>query len=500
MRIAIGGIVHETNTYAVESFGMTTTESFSIGRGEAILRQAGGRTFIGGMLAGAAEHGHEVVPTFHAFAQPSGTIDADSYASMLGELIDSIEAALPVDAVVLDTHGAGVVDGIDDLEAHLGAAVRELIGPEVPLVTTLDLHGSITEEMNDVFDLMLGVYEYPHVDMYERGVEAIEAVPLLVSGEWKPTTHVERLPMLLPTSTTDLAPAGDIRDRLHETEDQPGVRRCAFFHGFPYTDIPKAGASIVVTTHDDPELARSTAQRLAAEVWDRREDFRLETLVPEIALAQAIRVATGQGGPVVVNDTADNCGGGSPGDATHVLRALIESNAQRACFGFIYDPEVAERAHQAGVGATIQVALGGKHDDIHGAPLDLQVYVDAITDGCFTYTSPMLAGVPANMGPMARLQVGGPGGIDVLVGSQRSQVFDREIFALHGIDVTTYDLVVLKSSQHFRAGFSDFATDIITADSPGLTTLRVENFDHPRVDGLRWPLDTAVSWTASPVD
>ena len=494
MRIAIGGILHETNTYAVESFGMTGLDNFDVRHGDAVLRYEGTRTFTGGIIAAGRDGGHDLVPVVHAFAQPSGTIEFDTYRRLADELVEGIRAALPVDAVVIETHGAGIVDGIDDLEADLGAAIRAVIGPDVPLLTTLDLHGSISEEMNEVYDLMLGVYDYPHVDMYERGVEAIEAAVRIATGEWKPTTHVERLPLLLPTSTTDVSPAADIRRRCLEIGAEPGVIRAAFFHGFPYTDSPQAGASIVVTTLDDPALARRHARDLARQVWDRRNEFVHESLTPEVAIRQAISIAGERGGPVVVNDTADNPGGGTPGDATHVLRALLESGVERACFGFIYDPEVAQQAHDAGPGSTIDVRLGGKHDELHGAPLEVSAYVKTVSDGRFVHTSPMLAGVRANYGPMARLQVGTHREVDVLVGSARSQVFDAEVFALHGIDVTACDLVVLKSSQHFRAGFTDLATDILTADSPGLTTLRVENFPHLRADGPRWPLDPHTVW------
>lgn len=497
MRIAIGGIVHETNTYAVASFGMTGLDAFNVRRGPDVLRYGNTRTFTGGMITAGEAGGHDLVPILHAFAQPSGTIEAQVYEQLKTEFLDGLAAAMPVDAVVVDTHGAGVVEGIDDLEADFGAAIRTVIGEQIPLLTTLDLHGSLSQEMNDVYDYMLGVYDYPHVDMFERGIEAIEAVPKLLSGEWTPTTHIEPLPMLLPTSTTDVGPAKDFRQRCLDLEHEPGVLRCAFFHGFPYTDIPGAGAAVIVTTDDDPDLARRTAQTIAAEIWDRRDDFRTESLTPEIAIRHGMSIAADRGGPVVINDTADNPGGGTPGDATHVLRALIEAEPARGCFGFIYDPAVAQQAHNAGAGSTIEVSLGGKHDDLHGAPLDLTVYVKTTSDGRFVHTSPMLAGVEWPAAPMARLQVGGPNGLDVIVSSFRSQVFDREVFALHGIDVTTYDLVVVKSSQHFRAGFSDLATEIVTADSPGLTTLRVEHFDHQRIEGPRWPLDPDTEWVPS---
>jgi microcystin degradation protein MlrC len=165
---------------------------------------------------------------------------------------------------------------------------------------------------------------------------------------------------------------------LLDLPGETGIVRCAFFHGFPYTDIPQAGASVVVTTHDDPALARDVAQQLASEIWEQREEFRPQSLSPDIALRQAAMVVAERGGPVVINNTADNPGAGTPGagtpgDATHVLRALIEAAPERACFGFIYDPGVARQAHEAGAGATIEVSLGGKHDEMHGAPLELQV-------------------------------------------------------------------------------------------------------------------------------
>ncbi|MCP5024921.1 MAG: M81 family metallopeptidase [Actinomycetia bacterium] len=500
MRIAVGGIEHETNTYAVDSFGTTPAEAFAQRRGPRLERLRGTRSYVGGMYAAADAAGYEIVPCLFAWCQPSGTIERAGFEVMAGELLADIEAALPVDAVVLDLHGAGVVEGIDDLEGHLASRVRDLVGPDLPVVSTLDLHGNVTQEMGDAIDLMLGVHEYPHVDMFERGVEAVESLPDLVSGRWQPVTHVERLPLLLPTSTTDHGPAADIRDSCLAAEAHPDVLDCTFFHGFPYTNIPQVGASVVVTTNNDADLARRVAADIATTVWDRRNDFRAESLTPEIALRRAVAAAA-EGGPVVVNETSDNPGGGTPGDATHVLQAMIDmglaDELDRVAYGCIYDPAVAEQAHGAGTGSTIQVRLGGKHDDLHGAPVETSAYVKTLTDGDFIYSSPMLAGTQSGWGPTARLQIGGRDGLDVIVTSTRSQVFDREVFELCGIDVRRYDLVVLKSSQHFRAGFADLATDIITADSPGLSTLDVTVFDHGRADGPRWPIDPHTDWEPS---
>lgn len=493
MRIAVGGISHETNTYANACFGFTELEAFSIARGDEIIeRNAGTRTFVGGFLAAAERIGAQVVPTLTAIAQPSGTIASGAYAAMKTELLERLRAALPVDAVALELHGAGVVEVIDDLEADLAGEIRSLVGADVPIVAPLDLHGNITPAMASAIDLMLGVHYYPHTDMYERGEEAVLALPEILAGRLNPVTHVEYLPMLTPPSCTDDAPARETNELCWKLEGEPGVVDATFFHGFPFTDTPEAGAQVVVTTNGDRAQAERVAKTIAASVWERRESFRPETDSPELAVRQAMDAAAANpGAPIVINETSDNCGGGAPGDSTHLLRALLDAGATDTCFAFMYDPEVAAAAHRAGVGATIDVKLGGKHDGVHGAPLDLRVYVKSLSDGRFTYSTPMLAGVRVNMGLMARLQVDG---IDIVVGSARSQTFDTEPFLLHGIDVTRYKIVALKSSQHFRAAFGPLAAQIFTSDAPGLTTLRVDGFDRTRPAGPLWPKDPAATY------
>lgn len=491
MRIAVGGLEHETNTYATDVMGTTSLADFQRLRGAELLDRRGTRTFLGGFLHAADDAGHEIVPTFWAWAGPSGIIEAAAYEEMKAELLAGIAAALPVDAVALSMHGAGVVEGIEDLESDLATAVRMLVGPDIPLVVPLDLHGNITTEMGEAIDLMLGVHEYPHTDMFDRGVEAITSLPNLINKTWRPTTHVQRVPLLLPTSTTDEGPAAAIRDLCLLAEKQADVIDATFFHGFPYTDIGATGASIVVTTHDDPALAQAVATEIASALWDARASFLTESVSPGVAIELARMKLTSSAGPIVINDTADNPGGGTPGDGTHLLRAIIDADIENSCFGFVFDPATAAAAHAAGIGADIDVRIGGRHGDLHGEPIQTTAYVKTLTDGRFVHTSPMLAGVRANLGPSARLVIGT---VDVIVTSKRNQTFDAEVFLLHGLDVATRSIVGLKSSQHFRAGFRHLASAIITADSPGLTTLDVTVFEHPNADQSLWPIDPHVQW------
>jgi microcystin degradation protein MlrC len=224
-----------------------------------------------------------------------------------------------------------------------------------------------------------------------------------------------------------------------------------------------------------------------------REVFR--DVLPGAEEAMQLALAA-EAQPVVVAEVSDNSGGGAPADGTHLLRALLKENVPNTCFGFITDPAVVKQAHDAGTGATIAIRLGGKTDDLHGAPLETTAYVKCLTDGRFRYTTPMGAGAEENLGPMARLIIGN---VDVLVASVRSQTLDAEVFLLHGIDVTRYRIVALKSTQHFRAGFAHLAGTIIRCDPPGITTSDLSQLPYQRVRRPIWPLDDIPGLELPPV-
>jgi microcystin degradation protein MlrC len=483
MRVALAGIIHETNTYCP---GQTPLDDFEVRRGEEIVaHNRGYRTFAGGAIDAAEALGAEIVPILTADTSPSGTIARDAYETLRAELVEGIKNAGSIDAVALTLHGAGVADGYDDLEGDLCAQVRALIGPDMPLVITLDIHSNITPETAGAVDCMFGDNYYPEIDGYERGQEAINALPRLLGGEWKPVIHVEKLPMLLPPSTTNRGPAAAVQAMMWELEQRDGLIDVTFFHAFPYTDIPQVGSSVVVTANGDHDLAVSTARELARWIWEHRDEFRPETLTPAEAIARALVI---EGGPVVINETSDNPGGGNVGDGTHVLRAMLEAGVTNACIGVVHDPEVLEAAYAAGVGEIIHAFLGAKHDDFHGTPIEGDFYVKCLTDGDIVLPA---WGFRSELGKLARLQIAG---IDVVVGAKRMQVVDPAVFLLNGIDVSRCKLVVVKSSQHFRAGFEPVAKAIITADCPGYTTLNIAYFDRHRAPGPMWPLDPAATY------
>lgn len=480
MRVALASFQHETHSYRAQ---LTTSADFHVARGAEILQRAKDtRTALGGLLAGFEEICADVRPLVAIGATPSGVIAAASYAQLREELECALLRAGQVDAVALALHGAALAEGVDDVEADLCQRVRDRLGPSVPVVATFDLHGNVSQAMADALDGLFPCRDYPHVDTFERGREAALCLPGLLARRVEPVTHVERLPLLLPPTPTTFGPGAAVNAACAEQRRRAGVLDCAFFHGFPYADTPLSGASVVASADGDRELARDAARAVARFVWKMREAFRASTLSCEAAIAQARALPCR---PIVINETSDNPGGGAPGDGTHLLRALLDARVDDACFGFIADAEVARRAHAAGLGAQLDVALGGKSDGLHGAPLHVHGEVRALSNGRFTPRA-MLAGVEMNLGPMACLRIGG---VDVLVSSRAQQTFDAEVFRVHGIDVSRYKIVALKSSHHFRAGFESLASAILTADPPGLTTQAIETFARARTRRPIWPLD-----------
>lgn len=484
MRIAIGEFAHETNTFCP---GLTEVDAFQRRhwlKGEEIpAYHRGVRDDLGGMIAAGERLGIEIIPTFATSTEPSATISRRAYDAIRDELLTAIQTAGPVDAICLALHGAGTAEGIDDIEGQILTELRELIGTDLPVVVTLDLHGHTTPAMVEHANALLYCHEYPHIDGVDRGHEAIELAVKIVRGEVQPVMYLASLPLMLPPSTTMTGPAQVINQRCKEWEAKPGVIDCAFTHGFPHTDVSIVATSVLATTDGDAALAQEAAEDVARLILETRNDFLQHLPGADDAIAQAL---TAEKRPVIVAEVSDNPGGGAPGDGTHLLRALLAANEPETCFGFIADPETARQAHQAGVGATIDVRLGAKTDDLHGTPIETSAYVKGLTDGRFRYTTPMGAGRQVDLGQMTRLVIGN---VDVLVSTVRTQTLDSEVFLLNGIDVTRYRIVALKSQQHFRAGFVHLAGTIIRCDTPGLTTSNLAQLPYQRITRPLWPLD-----------
>lgn len=472
MRVAIGGVSHETSTFAKTQTTIADFESgFGLFRGSEIIdRFKGANICSGGFIDGAEKHAFQLVPLLWTFAYPSGLVVRDDYETLKGEFLQRLkqdEAAHgPVDGVLLDLHGAMVIEGIDDGDGDFIAAVREAVGPDRPIVVTQDLHGNHTQRRVNEADAIIGFDTYPHVDMAERGSEAADVLVAMLNGGVRPVMALNQLPLFwsTPCQVTAHAPMNEVIRRVHELESREGILAVSVATGFPWADVPDVGASVIVVADNDPSLARSAADELGSWIWENRERW----YYPPVSVREALQQANATGKfPVVLADHADNTGGGAPGDSTEVLRTFLELGLQHAVILYIVDSEVAEQAHAAGVGSRISARVGGKSDPVQGPPVQMDAEVMAISEGDFTYDGPMYAGLTGNMGRSAWLR---QNGLSVVVVSAHEQPLGPAFARTLGIDCAAMKYIAVKSAAHFRASFEPIAGTIINVDAQAIHT------------------------------
>jgi microcystin degradation protein MlrC len=485
MRIVTGTISHETN---VLSTIRTDLEQFGrrlLLRGDEVFDHfRGTRTPVGGLMDGCERHGFELIPTVFASATPSGKITDEAFDALLGEILDGIRDAGPINGVALHLHGAGVSESHDDIEGHVLSEVRRLIGDK-PLVSTFDLHANYTRLMVDSADVLIGYDTYPHVDGYERGLEAIDVMARLLDGSLRPTKAF-RQPTMMPAlqaQFTGRHPMRTLMERTFEMEEIGGVETITVAAGFPWSDFEDVGLSIIVTTNDDQGLADRYADELSDLAWSLRRDF----LVKPTPVREALdKVKVAEEGPIILADIGDNPGGGAPCDGTVVLKAVIEAGLEGGVFAVMADPGVVEQAASAGVGNEVTLDLGGKIDALHGAPLRVTGVVRLLSDGRFINKGPMGTGAETDMGRTAVLRIGG---VEVIVTEKRLQPTDLELYRSLGVEPTEKRFIVVKSSVHYRAAHEPIAKEIIELDTPGLTSPRLAGFGFKKIRRPIFPLD-----------
>lgn len=414
---------------------------------------------IAGAIAHGEQHGWQMVPLVWAGAVPSAPVTADCYAALTEEIVQGLRDAGPLDGVFLDLHGAMVADGAPDGEGTLLARVRQVVGPDVPVVAALDLHGNISAQMMDNADLMVGFRTYPHVDMALTGHRAAQHLDRLMGGA--PNAKAFRqLDFLIPIAwqATDAQPAAGLYAMVADCDDQG----CAsLFMGFPAADFADCRPSVIAYA-DTQAQADAMADRLAQALRDAEPAFRGDCFAPADGVAEAMRRVADR--PVILVDTQDNPGAGGNSDTTGMLRALVQADAQDAAIGLITDPAAAAAAHAAGVGATIDLSLGGRSGIPGDAPFQGLFTVDALSDGSCHATGPYYGGAHLALGPSACLRIGG---VRVAVASEKAQMADRQMFRFLGIVPEDQAILVVKSSNHFRADFAPIAAAILTCAAPG---------------------------------
>ncbi|WP_245903530.1 M81 family metallopeptidase [Humitalea rosea] len=435
------------------------------------------------------------VPILIASAPPGGPIDQALFHEFLDTMRSGLAAALPLDGVYLCSHGASSAVGDEDSDGTIAAMIRALVGPEVPIVVTHDLHCNVSERLVASVNAFIGYRTNPHVDMADRAAEAAGLMRRMLAGERYSISFI-RLPMTPPTVTllTDHGPYADlIRDAEAAMASGEAVN-ASVTGGFVYSDLPKCGICVTVTARDRSS-ARGVATRLATRAWvERGRHTRSLLSVPE-AQALAVKAGRGEHPPVCLADAGDNPGGGGRGNTAWLLRALHEAGAQGVVLGVFVDPALAAEAHAAGVGALLAPAVFNRVPDEFGKTFSAPARVMVLSDGNGTGRRGTCAGREFSLGPSALLQLEGSG-LQVVVGSLRRQLYEPRMLEMFGIDIGQARCVVVKSRGHFRAGFDEFFDPerIFEVDAPGLTSPILANFAFRRLPRPVWPLDPETVW------
>jgi len=480
MRVFAAALATETNTFAPMPTGLASFQQEGYFPGGTHPNQM---TFFAGPLWAARQRapvrGWTVIEGLVAMAQPSGITTRAAYEALRDELLADLQAALPVQIVVLGLHGAMVADGYPDCEGDLLTRVRAIVGPEVVVGAELDPHHHLTEAMVSQADLLIAFKQYPHTDVLERAFELVDLCAAQVQHRRRPVASVADCGMAAIIHTTR-EPAQGFVQRLQALEGQDGVLSISLTHGFPWGDVAEMGTRVLVYTDGRQAQGDALARRLADELVGLHEQLDTTWLGVDEAIDAALAAPPGL---VVLADSADNPGGGAAGDSTFILRRLVERGITNAALGPLWDPLAVRIAFDAGVGARLPLRIGGKVGPMSGAPLDAEVTVKALVRKL-----PMagLAGTVQSLGDSALVDVAG---IEVVLISRRSQAMGTDLFTGIGCDLPAKRLVVVKSSQHFRAAFAPLAVQIHYVSAPGSVTADLRQLPYRHIRRPLWPID-----------
>ena len=468
MRIAIGGLAHETNTFSTLP---TTYADFALVRGPALIETP--------FWQRVAAEGHELAPLLVAHATPSGRVTAPAFQRLLGELLDGLAASLPLDGLLLILHGAMEVEEIGDGETAILTAVRDLVGPEPFLAVTLDLHANLAQAVVQRSDLITAYRTAPHRDAQETRERAARLMLDCLRQGLRPTCHLVKLPLLVAgeAAVTEVEPARSLYSRLPEIAAVPGVLDASILVGCAWTDSPETGMGVVVCGTDQKTVI-GEAERLASEVWAARDRFRID--VPTATIDEAIRMAyRATERPVFISDSGDNPTAGAAGDSPNVLRQLVGMGAEEALVAGIADPAAVERCFDVGEGGKLALEIGGRLDYTFAAPYPAQVTVKRLVEG--NEKTP----------PRALVRIGG---VDLVLHSNRRSFTELGYFREMDIGPTDYKLIVVKLG-YLLPELRDYAPRHIMALSPGYSDQRIERLPYYHLRRPIYPLDPGIAWT-----
>lgn len=434
-------------------------------------------------------------PILVGLVEAGGPLDHGFYRDTLDEMRRRLLAAMPLDAVYIANHGAMITTECRDPDGEIFAMVREIVGPGVPIVATLDLHGNLSQQMVDAADLIVAYRTNPHVDMYERGAEAAQGLLEMLQG-MRPQAALLRLPLAPPTVTlrTECGPYAELI-AYGQSRLTPDIVNVSILGGFAYADTEKNGLAILVTSRSGRAAASALAQDIAARAWADHGRYLPQLTGLEDAV-QAVQAVCGDPAraPVILADVADNPGGGGRGNTMWLLEALHRARVRGVLVGIVNDAALAAEAHALGEGAVFDALFNRDETDPRSRRFEARARVLCLRDGDCVGRRGFYAGRRMRLGPSALLELDG---IRVAVVSLRTQCADPVFLEMFGEDIAAARAVVVKSRGHFRAGFDEFfgPEQVIEVDAPGLTSPVLSRFEFRHLPRPIFPVDARVEWT-----
>ncbi len=483
-RIGVAGIWHESNSFSSRK---TTLDEFHpsnyLGQSEDYFERANTQTIAAGYIEGAKHFGLELIPGLSTGAIPMGPVTDHAFNVMMDEILSHLRRIPELDGILLDLHGAMIVESYPSGDEEIVRRVREAFGPKMPIVVTHDFHANITREIVKYSDVLITYKENPHIDTFDRGFQAAEIMAKIVRGEVEPVQVVLKPPMvynIVFQSTFD-EPLLPVTSESKIVEEHEKVLAVSVAGGYQYADVPAMGPSVVVVTDNDRNLAEKEAQRLSDMLWETRHQTILDNPQPAEAVKQAMEH---EGRPVLLIDMGDNIGGGSAGDSTFLLEELLKQNAQGWVM-VIADPEAYEVAVNAGIGEPFDFEVGGKTDDMHGESVRVQGHVRSLHIGQYIETEIRHGGGRYwDMGHTAVIHLDGST-LDepnlLLLTTRRSSPNSAHQLISNGVYIERQKIIVAKGAIAPRAAFEPLTSLMIPVDSPGVTAVNPAWFEYKHI-------------------
>lgn len=485
----VAGMTQESNSFA--SFPSTLNDFTVESEREIVSANRGANTEVGGFLQELDCLQVQAVSLLSGWAISAGPIEDSAFDTLVDLLLEKVRGA-KLDGLLLALHGSWLSATHASADAELVRRVRKVIGPEIPIVITLDLHANVTPALLSEIQGVVGFRTYPHVDMAETGRKAARLLYELVTQRVRPHLYWLPIPMLAPpqSAATDLPVLSDLLQRLDSELPADAVLSSSFFCVQPWLDVETVNSSLVVVARTESAEVPAILQSIGAELWNRRNEFHVDWVAREDLVS---RVLAEDSRPVLVSEAFDGTGAGSPGDHPGVVSVLLPHRHELSACLFIVDPEVARRAHELGTGAQFSGNLGASLDSRFASPLRIEARVRYLSDGKFLLKGPVFQGRPVDMGTTAVLEVGG---LKVVVASRSTLVIDPELYRSQQVEPAQQDIIAVKSPTLFRPGYASIMKRVIHLDMPGVSQGNLRKVPFARIGRPCWPLDE-FSWEES---